>query len=97
MHSKKTVLLLSIFCGFLCSFLLMLAAPFLTGNYGAQLIAGDPKANSELPTTLNMMHAAMDGTNPVVGNLTSFGWWIAVTMLGIIATAVFFKVLRRFV
>ncbi len=97
MHSKNTTLGISIVGGFIASFLTFLLLPLyhMTGLTG-QLIAGDQAANRQFPTTLNMMHAALDGSNPMITNLSSFSWWVMVLCGAILASFILFKLLRRY-
>ena len=62
-----------------------------------QLVAGDPTVNREFPTTLNTMHAAMDGQDSVIGALGSYGFWVAVVIGGILASFALFKLVRNYV
>jgi len=62
-----------------------------------QLLAGDPTANREFPTTLNTMHAAMDGQSSVLNAMGSYGFWIAVTIGGVVASFIIFRLARRYV
>jgi hypothetical protein len=62
-----------------------------------QLLAGDPSLNREFPTTLNTMHGAMDGQNPILESMGSYGFWVVVVIGGLIAAFIILKLMRRFV
>lgn len=90
---------ISIVGGFAASFLAFSVTTY-TQQYGGmhgQLLAGDPSANRELPTTLNAMRSAADGSNPILHAMTSYGWWTAVVIGGMIASVIVFKLMRRYV
>jgi hypothetical protein len=85
--------------GFAASFLTFTVTSF-TQNNGAmqgQLIAGDPNINKEFPTTLNTMHAVMDGQNSMLGTMSSYGFWTAVMIGSVFAALIIFKLARRYV
>lgn len=86
--------------GFAASFLTFVVTTY-TQYYGhnmqGQLLAGDPTMNREFPTTLNTMHAAMDGQNPVLESMSSYGWWTLVIIGGLIAAFIILKLMRRYV
>ncbi len=99
MHrSRVTDLLISIVGGFLSSLSTLLLIPYLRpGQFTGQIVAGNQAANRELPTTLNMMHAAMDGTNTIASDITSYGMWVAVLIGTMIGSVVIFRILRQYV
>lgn len=84
--------------GFAASFLAFSVTTF-TQSYGmkGQLLAGDPTVNRQMPTTLNAMQGAMDGSNPMMHAMTSYAWWIMVVCGGIIAAFIILKMMRRYV
>lgn len=92
-------LLLSIVSGFTASFLTFAVATYsqIHGGIQGQLLAGDPTANRQYPTTLNAMKGTLDGSNSMVGALGSYGFWLTVILGGIVASFVAFKMLRRYV
>jgi hypothetical protein len=100
MHiSKRFHVALSLFLGFCASFLLLAGSLVLQkfSNLQGQLVAGDTEQNRALPTTLNMLRGAADGTDPIMQPLMSFGFWIAVVLFGIVGTFMAFRLMRRFV
>lgn len=97
-HHMSLEIAVSVIGGFAASFLTFTVAPYMSGaRHGAQLIAGDPSVNRELPTTLNMMQRALDGQNPVLSSLGNYGWWVAVVLGGIIASFIIFRMTRRYI
>lgn len=88
----------SLFLGFAASFLTLLFSAYMRGfvPMRGQLVAGNAVNNREMPTTLNMMHRSFDGTDPVIASLSSFGWWIAVIILGSILSFILFRLTRRY-
>lgn len=97
-HSKLDVPI-AIVGGFFASFLTFMVAAYQTTNstFLSQLLAGDPVANREFPTTLNTLQAAVNGEDPLLTSMSSYGWWIAVMIGGLIAAAVILKLMRRYV
>jgi len=89
----------SILGGFAASFLTFTVTTYtrVSRGLGGQLLAGDPAANRELPTTLNMMKDAADGTDPTIQAMSSYGFWIAVTIGTLIAAPIVYRLMRRFV
>lgn len=85
--------------GFVASFLAFTVTTYTqhSGSMKGQLLAGDPTQNREFPTTLNTMHAAMDGQSSILGAMGTYGFWIAVTFGAIIAGLIIFQVMRRYV
>ena len=92
-------LLISVISGFTASFVTFTVAQYvnISGGLRGQLMAGDPTANRQFPSTLNSMKGAMDGTDSMVSSLTSYGFWMTVILGGIVASMVAFKMLRRYV
>ena len=88
----------SIVGGFLLSFGFFAGSTYvqLSGMQG-QLVAGDPNLNRQLPTTLNAFQGAINGSNPMMSALTSYGWWMTVLLGTIVAAFAIFKVARRYV
>lgn len=89
----------SVLGGFVASFLTFTVTTYtrVSGGLGGQLLAGDPAANREMPTTLNMMKNAADGSDPVLQSMTSYGFWIAVMIGTLIAAPILYRLMRRFV
>jgi len=85
--------------GFFASFLTFTVTAYERAGVSllGQLIAGDPQANREFPTTLNTLQAAVGGEDPLVQAMSSYGWWIAVLIGGLIAAAIILKLMRRYV
>lgn len=85
--------------GFAASFLAFTLTTYTqhSGSMQGQLLAGDPTQNRNFPTTLNTMHAAMDGQSSVLGAMGTYGFWIAVTIGAVIAGLIIFKLARRYV
>lgn len=84
--------------GFAASFLAFAVTTYTRGqSLQGQLLAGDPAKNREFPTTLNTMHAAMDGQNSLLSAMGSYGFWIAVMIGAVIAALVIFRLARRYV
>ena len=98
-HHKAIEVIVSVAGGFAASFLTFTVTSFTQtqGSMRGQLIAGDPTINRQFPTTLNMMHAALDGSDPIAGVLTGYAWWVAVIIGGIAASFIIFKLARRYV
>ena len=89
--------IVSIAGGFSASFLTFFIATYgTTASQRGQLLAGDATLNKNYPTTLNMMHGAMDGTNPILQSMSSYGWWTLVLAGGLLAAFILVKMLRRF-
>lgn len=90
---------ISIISGFTASFLTFTVAQYvnISGGLRGQLMAGDPTLNRQLPSTLNAMKGAIDGSDSMVSSLTSYGFWMTVLLGGIVASFVAFKMLRRYV
>jgi hypothetical protein len=84
--------------GFLASFLTFAVTAYnQTGqSFLGQLLAGDPVSNQEFPTTLGTMQASIGG-DPLISSMSSFGWWVAVMVGGLIAATVILKMMRRYV
>ncbi len=99
-HHLSLEIAVSILGGFTASFLAFVTVTY-TQHYNAflrsQLLAGDPAKNREFPTVLNTMHAAMNGENPIVQSMGSYGWWFLVVIGGIIASCIVFRLARRYV
>ncbi|MBP7113884.1 MAG: hypothetical protein KBA40_00350 [Candidatus Peribacteraceae bacterium] len=99
-HHLGREIAVSVVGGFAASFMAFVVNTY-TQNYGkgiqGQLLAGDPSANREFPTTLNTMHAAMDGQSSVLNAMGSYGFWIAVMIGGVIASFIIFRLARRYV
>jgi hypothetical protein len=99
MHSPhpKLDIVISLVGGFLASFLAFAATTMQRTDYlQGQLLAGDPALNRELPTTLNVMQAAMTGNDPLVSAMGSYLWWILVMIGGLIAAFIILKMMRRY-
>lgn len=97
-HHPATQVAVSVIGGFAASFLTF--AVTTTQKFGAmqgQLLAGDPELNKEFPTTLNTMHAAMDGQNSLLNSMSSSAFWLLVIIGGVIASFIIFKLMRRYV
>ncbi len=86
-------------CGGLAASFLTFTVTTFTQNYSmkGQLLAGDPSVNRQMPTTLNAMQGAMDGSSPMIHAMTSYGWWVMVIIGGFIAAFIILKMMRRFV
>lgn len=99
-HHLGREIAVSVVGGFAASFMAFVVSTS-TQNYGknmqGQLLAGDPAANREFPTTLNTMYSAMNGQSSVLNAMGSYGFWIAVVIGGIIASFIIFKLARRYV
>lgn len=90
--------LLSVLGGLVTSFVAFSFATMrTTSQYSGQLMAGDQAANRAFPTTLNTMQSAMDGTNPLLQAMSSYGWWVLVIVGGLVAAPILFRLTRRFV
>lgn len=98
-HHTKIDIAVSLVGGFAASFLTfaITAATQYNQAMRGQLLAGDPVANKEFPTTLNAFQSGIDGTNPILQSMSSFGWWTAVTIGGLVAAYIIFKFTRRYV
>ncbi len=98
-RSHHLDVIVSIVGGFAASFLSFFVTTYTGGSHslGGQLLAGDPTINRQFPSTLNTMHAALDGSDPIANALTSYTWWTAVVIGGIVASFVVFKLIRRYV
>lgn len=97
-HHTGLQVLLAGLGGFVGSFLFFVAATSmqLSGMKG-QLVAGDPTANRQLPTTLNAFQGAMNGSDSIMSSMSSYGWWFMVSIGGIFLSFALFKVVRRYV
>lgn len=97
-HHSAAQIAVSLCGGFAASFLTFAVTTF-TQNYDlkGQLMAGDPSVNRQLPTTLNAMQGAMDGSSPMIQAMTTYGWWVMVIIGGFIAAFIILKMMRRFV
>ena len=99
-HSKLD-LPIAIVGGFLASFLTFVVSTYQQAGMGVfqlgQLLAGDPVANRAEPTTLNTLQAAMHGEDPLLTSMSSYEWWVAVMIGGLIAAALILKLMRRYV
>lgn len=88
----------SVIGGFAVSFLTFTTSQFIQlGGMKGQLVAGDPNINKELPTMHNAFQGVIDGSNPITSSLSSYGFWVMVSIGGIISAIIIFKILRRFV
>ncbi len=98
-HHKAIEVIVAVVGGFSASFLTFVITTYTQyhRSLSGQLVAGDTTVHRELPTTLNMMHAAMDGRDPIASAMTNYGWWIAVLIGGVIASLIIFKLARRYV
>lgn len=98
-HHLGIEIAVSVIGGFAASFLTFVVTTYTRGGPGlqGQLLAGDPTANREFPTTLNTMHAAMDGQSSVLSAMGSYGFWIMVTIGAVIAAMIIFRLARRYV
>lgn len=98
-HHLSTEIIVSAIGGFAASFLTftVMTVTQHQGSIRGQLVPGDQAVNREFPTTLNMMHAALDGSNPMANAMTSYAWWVTVVMGGIAASFLIFKLARRYV
>lgn len=96
-HRSRTIL--SIVGGFTASFLTFLFFAYTCGlgSMRGQLVAGDATENGKLPTTLNTLHGAFNGTDPVIAALSSYAWWTTVLLVGCIASFVLLRITRRYV
>ena len=85
--------------GFALSFLVLTSQVILQSskNFQGQLLAGDPTANRNFPTTLNAMRSVSDGDNQIMQAMTSYAWWIVVIFGGIIASFALLKIMRKYV
>ena len=84
--------------GFFASFLaVVLSIIESSSDLRGQLLAGDPAANRAFPTTLNSMQAAIDGNDPILSAMGSYGFWTLVVIGGFFATFVILKLMRRYV
>ena len=85
--------------GFAASFTAFVVTTYMQHSRAlqGQLLAGDPTQNRQFPTTLNTMHAAMDGQNSILGSMGTYGFWVAVTIGAVIAGLIIFKMMRRYV
>lgn len=101
LHHSKLDLPIAMVSGFFASFLTFAVSTYQQAGIGVsqlgQLLAGDPVANRAEPTTLNTLQAAMHGEDPLIASMSSFGWWIAVMIGGLIAAALILKMMRRYV
>lgn len=89
---------LSVLMGFTASFLLFTMSVYSSaGGMRGQLMAGDPTANRQFPTTLNAMKGAIDGSDPMISAMSSYGFWYTVILGGIVVSYIIFKVARRYI
>ncbi len=98
-HHLGIEVAVSVVGGFLASFTAFAFTTY-TRNMGSmqgQLVAGDPTKNREFPTTLNTMHAAMNGQDSLLNAMGSYGFWVMVTIGAVIAGFIIFKLARRYV
>ncbi len=88
----------SIIGGFGISFLVFTGQVMMQSskNFRGQLLAGDPAANRDLPTTLNAMRSIQDGSSPILQAMSSYAWWVAVLIGAAIASVILLKLLRRY-
>ncbi len=98
-HRMALRIALSAIGGFATSFTAFVVTTYMqhSTSLQGQLLAGDPTQNKEFPTTLNTMHAVMDGQNSILGSMGTYGFWVAVTMGAVIAGFIIFKMMRRYV
>jgi hypothetical protein len=92
-------LLVSVVSGFTASFVTFTVAKYAEVSTGlrGQLMAGDPTTNKQLPSTLNAMKGAMEGSDSIMNSFASYGFWMTVSLGGIVASLVAFKMFRRYV
>ncbi len=96
--SRGAQIAISLLGGLIASMLAFTATLYLSNSeMRGQLLAGDPTANRELPTTLNAFKDAADGTTLLMQNLSSPVWWVAVIIGGLIAALIIFRLMRRYV
>lgn len=97
-HHSASEIAGSVIGGFGISFLVFGSQVILQSSkvQRAQLLAGDPTANRDMPTTLNAVRAVTEGTSPMLQAMGSYVWWIAVIVGGLIATYVLLKMIRRY-
>jgi hypothetical protein len=65
-----------------------------SGAMRGQVVAGDPVANSALPTTFNAFQASLLGQNPIMNAMTSYMWWTGVLLGGAVCAWFFLGFLR---
>ncbi|MEQ1849931.1 MAG: hypothetical protein ABL890_05085 [Candidatus Peribacteraceae bacterium] len=95
-HPKLDVMV-AVVGGFIASFLAFAATTVQRTDYlQGQLLAGDPELNKDLPTTLNTIHAAMDGNDPLLQAMGSYAWWIMVLIGAAIAAVIILKLMRQY-
>ncbi len=98
-HHRSLAIGISVIGGFLASFTTF-AITVSTKHFGSmrgQLVAGDSAGSREMPTTLNMMNAAMDGQSPILNAMGSYGFWVMVTIGAVAAGFIIFTFARRYV
>lgn len=98
-HHTAVDAAISIIGGFAASFLTFSITAYseYSSSMRGQLIAGDPTLNRQYPTTLSMMQSGIDGTNPILQSMSSYGWWMAVLIGAIVAAFIIFRLIRRYV
>ena len=98
-HHRSAEIILTIAGGFISSFLAFVFATYSTASrsLSGQLVAGDPAINREFPTTLNAIRATVDGTGSLSTAMSSFAWWNAVIIGGIVCSFILFRLIRRYV
>jgi|GEM_PF-1449050 len=98
-HHRGIEIALATLGGFAASFL-ALAFTVTSRSFrslSGQLLAGNPEANREFPTTLNTMQSAIEGGNPILRSMTSYGWWVAIIILGVLCSLILLKLVRKYV
>lgn len=98
-HHRGLAITISVIGGFLASFTTF-AITVSTKHFGSmrgQLIAGESAGSRELPTTLNMMNAALDGQNPMLTAMSGYGFWVLVMIGTVVASAIIFQQARKYV
>ncbi len=90
-------IVIAIMGGFSSSFIALVMVMYTRADsITGQLLAGDPSANKEYPTTLNTMQGAMDGSDAIMNAMGSFTWWTMVMIGAVAASFIILKLMRKY-